>query len=217
MAHKKLHVAFDLFSTKDTLAMLEKVGTYVDIIELGTPLMVAEGARVVSTVKERWSEKTVFADIKVMDGGSEVPRSVISAGCDMFSVLCAANDATIRAAVALARDNGVMVLADMCNVADLSRRAREVAALGPDYLCCHVGYDRQATGADPVEELKALDVVDTPKAIAGGIRLATFQQALESSAEIIISGGGIYNAPDPAAVAREMRGMVDAYNQAHEE
>ena len=152
MAHKKLHVAFDLFSTKDTLAMLEKVGTYVDIIELGTPLMVAEGARVVSTVKERWSEKTVFADIKVMDGGSEVPRSVISAGCDMFSVLCAANDATIRAAVALARDNGVMVLADMCNVADLSRRAREVAALGPDYLCCHVGYDRQATGADPVDE-----------------------------------------------------------------
>ena len=104
----------------------------------------------------------------------------------------------------------------MCNVADLSRRAREVAALGPDYLCCHVGYDRQATGADPVEELKALDVVDTPKAIAGGIRLATFRLALESSAEIIISGGGIYNAPDPAAVAREMRGMVDAYNQAHE-
>lgn len=215
MASKKLHVALDLFSLEDTLSMLTKVGPYVDIIELGTPLMVAEGARVVSAVKAAWPDKTVFADIKVMDGGSEVPRSVIEAGCDMFSVLCASDDATLRAAIELAHAHGVMVLADMCNVCDLSARAREVAPMGPDYLCCHVGYDRQATGADPVEELRALEVVDTPKAIAGGIKLDTFGAALESSAEIIISGGGIYNSADPADTARRMRAAVDAYNESH--
>lgn len=216
MAQKKLQVALDLFSTEDALSILRKVGPYVDIIEIGTPLMVAEGARIVSQVKAAYPDKIVFADIKVMDGGAEVPRSVIDAGCDMFSVLCASDDATIKAAIELAHEKGVKVLADMCNVPDLSERARQVAPMGPDYLCCHVGYDRQATGADPVEELKALDVVDTPKAIAGGIKLATFEQAVNSSAEDIISGGGIYNADDPAAVARQMRGILDAYNAVHE-
>lgn len=214
MARKKLQVALDLFRLEDALGMLRLVGPYVDVIEVGTPLMVAEGARAVGAIKAAWPEKCVFADIKVMDGGSEVPRSVIEAGCDMFSVLCAADDATLRAAVELAHERGVKVLADMCGVSDLSKRAREVAPLGVDYLCCHVGYDRQATGADPVEELRALEVVDTPKAIAGGIKLATFEEALASSAEIVISGGGIYHADDPAATARRMRELVDAWNEA---
>ena len=217
MANKKLHVALGLFSLEDTLSMLRRVGDYVDIIELGTPLMVAEGSRAVGAVKAAWPEKCVFADIKVMDGGSEVPRSAVDAGCDMFSVLAAASDPTLQAAIDLAHEHGVKVLADFCNVDDMSARARQVAALGTDYLCCHVGYDLQAQGIDPVEELRALDVVDTPKAIAGGIKLETFEQAIESSAQIIISGGGIYNSPDPAATARAMREMVDAYNATHEE
>lgn len=215
MAHKKLHAALDLFRTQDALAILEKIGPYVDIIEVGTPLVVAEGARAVAAIKERHPEKVIFADIKVMDGGSEVPKSVIEAGCDMFSVLGAADDTTLRAAIALAHEKGVKVMVDMCNVRDLSARAHEVVPFGPDYLCCHVGYDRQSMGADPVKELRALDVVDTPKAIAGGIKLATFEQAVNSSAEVIISGGAIYNADDPAEVTRQMRAILDAYNDTY--
>ncbi len=210
---KKLQVALDLFSEREALAVLEEVAPYVDIIELGTPLIVSEGARVVKEVKGRYPDKAVFADIKVMDGGGEVPKPVIEAGCDMFSVLCASDDATVRAAIELGRVNGVKVLADMCNVREMEERARQIAEMGPDYLCCHVGYDRQATGADPVEELKRLSCVDTPKAIAGGIKLETFEQALESTAEIVISGGGICSVNDRRGVARKMREMLDAYNE----
>lgn len=209
---KKLQVALDLFSSGEAFEVLDDVAPYVDIIELGTPLIVAEGARVVSEVKKRYPEKVVFADIKVMDGGGEVPKPVIEAGCDMFSVLCASDDATVRAAVDLARVSGVKVLADMCSVRNLEERAREITQFGPDYLCCHVGYDRQATGADPVEELRRLSCVKTPKAIAGGIKLETFEQALESDAEIIISGGGICQAANRGEVAQRMRSMLDDYN-----
>jgi len=66
---KKLQVALDLFSSGEAFEVLDDVAPYVDIIELGTPLIVAEGARVVSEVKKRYPEKVVFADIKVMDGG----------------------------------------------------------------------------------------------------------------------------------------------------
>lgn len=211
---KQLQAALDLFSLEDALALLRKVGPYVDVVEVGTPLMVAEGARAVSAIKAAWPDVCVFADIKVMDGGSEVPRSVIDAGCDRFSVLAAADDATVAAATDLAHGCGVEVLLDFCAVGDLSARAAELAPLGCDVLCCHVGFDRQATGADPVEELRALSAQTAPKAVAGGIGLGSLGRALESDASIVICGGSLYNAADPEAVAREMRAMVDARNAA---
>jgi 3-hexulose-6-phosphate synthase and related proteins len=210
---KKLQVALDLFSTKATLEVLQKVGKYVDIIELGTPLMIAEGAAVVKTVKEKYPDKIVFADIKVMDGGGEVPKSVLEAGADMFSVLAASDNSTIKSAMDLAAKYHAKVLIDMCSVKNMEERGKEIEAMKPDYICCHVGYDVQASGVDPIEELHKLDSVAIPKAIAGGIKLATFEAAVQSPAEVIISGGGIYNQPDMEEVAKQMRLILDAYNQ----
>ena len=181
---KLLQVALDLFSTKEALRVLEQVGQYVDIIELGTPLMIAEGARVVREVKDKYPDKIIFAD-----------------------------DHTISATIDLAREYGGKVLVDMCSVKDIAGRAREVAAMGPDYICVHVGYDIQATGVDPIEELRKLDGVDCRKAIAGGIKLSTFRAAVESPADVIISGGGIYNQPDMGQVAAQMRQIMDSYEK----
>lgn len=213
MTTKKLQVALDLFSLEDALSVLREVRDYVDIIELGTPLMIAEGACAVSVVKACCPEKMVFADIKVMDAGDVVPRSVVEAGCDMFSVLCVSDDTTLETAIAYAHEHDALVLADMCNVSDLAARAAQVDSMGADYLCCHVGYGRQADGANPIEELQQLAGAKTPKAIAGGINLSTFSQAVESDAEIIICGGSIVNAEDRRRAARTMREILDAYNE----
>lgn len=210
---KLLQAALDLFSMEETLAVLEQIGEYVDIIELGTPLMLAEGARVVKAVKEKYSQKIIFADIKVMDGGGVVPKSALDAGADMVSVLAASDDSTIRATIELARKYGAKVLADMCSVKDIAARAKEVEAMGPDYICVHVGYDIQATGVDPIEELRKLDGIKCDKAIAGGIKLDTFEAAVKSPADVIISGGGIYNQPDMRETARKMREIMNRYNQ----
>lgn len=210
---KLLQVALDLFSTKQTLDVLEQVAEYVDIIELGTPLIIAEGARVVKEVKTKYPDKIVFADIKVMDGGGVVPKSVFDAGADMVSVLAAADDNTIKATITLAKEYNCKVLVDMCAVKDIAARAREVELMGPDYICVHVGYDIQATGVDPIEELKKLDDIKLAKAIAGGISLNTIEAAVQSAADVIISGGGIYNQANMAEVAKEMRAVINKYNK----
>lgn len=207
---KKLQVACDVFEIKKALEILEKVAEYVDIIEVGTPLCIAEGAQATKEIKKHFPDKIIFSDIKVMDGGGDVPQSVIDAGCDMFSVLAATDDVTMREAIALAKKNQVMVLVDFCNVGNMSQRALELDSFGADYFCCHVGYGRQELGADPVAELRQLDVAKTPKAIAGGIKLTTFRQALESSAEDIIVGGGILRADNPMKVAAQMREMINS-------
>ena len=201
---KKLQVALDVFDEATTLSVLEQVGEYVDIIEIGTPLCLSQGMSIVRKVKALYPDKIVFADCKIMDGGGVISQLAFEAGADMVSVLAASNMETIETTIETARKYGRKVLVDMCAVKDMEGRAKEIAPLGPDYICCHVGYDIQATGVDPVEELRRLECVDTPKAIAGGIKLETFAQALDSSAEDIIVGGGLYNHENMGEIAKKM-------------
>ncbi|MEG2677282.1 MAG: 3-hexulose-6-phosphate synthase, partial [Oscillospiraceae bacterium] len=205
---KKLQAALDLFDTKKKLEVLEKIGKYLDIIEIGTPLCIAEGMSVVRTVKEKYPNKIVFADIKVMDGGSVVSKVALDAGADMVSVLAAAEDNTVRATIECAHKAGKKALVDMCAVKDMEGRAQEIAAMNPDYICCHVGYDIQATGVDPIEELRRLDGVSTPKAIAGGIKMETFEAAVNSPADVIIVGGGLYNHENMEELAKKMHEII---------
>ncbi len=215
MANKKLQLAIDVLHLEDALEIISEAGEYADIIEVGTPLCIAEGAAGVAAIKKACPDKIVFADIKVMDGGDYVPLSVIEAGCDMFSVLAATDDNTMKVAIELAHKNNVMVLADFCNVADMAKRGAEVDAMGADYLCCHVGYGRQGDGVDPVEELNALAPFKTPKAIAGGIKYETVEAAVNSAAEDIIVGAGICGQPDRRAMAKKIREIIDNYNATH--
>ena len=144
-----------------------------------------------------------------MDGGSVVSKVAFEAGADMVSVLAAAQDETIEATIACAKEYGRKVLVDMCAVKDMEGRGKQIEAMGPDYICCHVGYDIQAKGVDPVEELHRLDAVKLPKAIAGGIKLSTFEQAVNSPADDIIVGGGLYNQPNMCEIAKKMREILN--------
>ncbi|MGO3865842.1 orotidine 5'-phosphate decarboxylase / HUMPS family protein, partial [Glutamicibacter arilaitensis] len=48
----KIQVAIDLLSTAEALELAGKVAPYVDIIELGTPLIKAEGLSVITAIKQ---------------------------------------------------------------------------------------------------------------------------------------------------------------------
>lgn len=208
---KKLQAALDLFDMQSTLDILEQVGEYVDIIELGTPLMIAEGKRIVAEVKKRYPHKTVFADIKVMDGGAIIPEIVFKEGADMASVLAVANDATIKGAIECARKYGAKILVDMCAAPDIAARAKQLEAFGPDVVCVHVGTDIQSTGLSPVSEVAKLAGISAEKAGAGGIKMETFEAACRSPLDIIIVGGGMTARPNPRETAKAMFDILQKY------
>lgn len=209
---KLLQVALDLPSAEDAFHVLEEIGDYIDVIEIGTPLIIAEGSHLVSAIKRKYTDKIVFADIKVMDGGNAVPQSVLKAGADMISVLSVADDETIQLAIATAHQYGSMALIDFCECPDISGRAKELIKHQPDYMCVHVGYDVQKRGIDPLIELHKLDDIPCKKAVAGGIKLATFEAAASCDADIIIVGGGLYAQEDMRGIAKKMREMLDRVN-----
>jgi 3-hexulose-6-phosphate synthase len=52
----KLQLAIDLLSVPDALSLLHKVAPYVDVIELGTPLIKQEGSR--QLIQKNWCSQT---------------------------------------------------------------------------------------------------------------------------------------------------------------
>ena len=66
------------------------------------------------------------------------------AGADHVTVLGSADDSTIAGAVKAAKKHGKGVVVDLIGVADKPARAKEVVALGADFVEVHAGLDEQA-------------------------------------------------------------------------
>jgi 3-hexulose-6-phosphate synthase len=206
---KKLQIALDVFTTKKALEILEQIHEYVDIIEAGSPLVVAEGMHAVREIRANYKDKMIYADTKIMDAGSILAQLAFDAGADMVSVSACTEDNTIKAAIDLAHKLGKACLVDMVAVKDIRSRARQLLKFKPDCFCTHVGYDIRQQNIDPVAELCSLEGIDIPKAIAGGITLSSMPSAIKSEASIIIVGEGIYRQPDMRSTAAKFHAYIE--------
>lgn len=210
---KKLQLALDVATSDIAMKLLEQVSNYVDIIEIGTPLIISEGMRTVRRVRERYPNHIIFADTKIMDAGTIVANIALEAGADIISVVACTENNTIKAAIDAAHKRGRQCLVDMVATQDIPTRARELEELCPDYMATHIGYDIRNQNIDPIKELYKLDGINIPKAIAGGITLDLIPAALKSNADIIIVGEGIYNQTSPHIVAKKMQLLIQTANK----
>ena len=111
-------------------------------IEVGTPLIKAEGVRAIRAIRQALPEAVIFADTKTADVGSLEARMALEAGADIMSVLGAAPDATIRSAVEAAGELGGTVLLDSLGLGDrVVERVRVASRLGVGMICLHRGVD----------------------------------------------------------------------------
>ena len=205
----KLQVAIDLLSTDAALELAGKVAPYVDIIELGTPLIKSEGLSVIRAVKDAHPDKTVFADLKTADAGALEAQIAFDAGADLVTVLGTADDSTISGAVSVAKDKGKGVVVDLIGVADKAARAREVHALGAEFVEFHAGLDEQAQpGFSLGTLLEAGTASNVPFSVAGGVSTATIADVQSAGAQVAVAGGAIYSAEDPAAAAKALRDAI---------
>ncbi|MFS0722487.1 3-hexulose-6-phosphate synthase [Paenibacillus sp. 1P07SE] len=206
----KLQLALDLVNIPEALALVEEVEAYIDIVEIGTPVVINEGLHAVKAIKDRFPGLQVLADLKVMDAGGYEVMKASEAGADIITVLGVSDDSTISGAVAEAKKQGKLIMVDMINVPDIEQRAREIDALGVDYICVHAGYDHQAAGKNSFAELKAIKrvVTQAKTAVAGGIKLDTIKEVIAAQPDLVIVGGGITGVDDKPGVAAQMQRLV---------
>jgi 3-hexulose-6-phosphate synthase len=206
----KLQLAIDLVAPDDFERIIVPLLPLIDVVEAGTPLIKQNGLAAVQALRTMAPDHLLVADMKTMDAGALEAEMAFDAGADAMTVLAGASDATITAAVEVAKDRGKAIIADLIGVPDKVARGRQLAALGVSYLGIHTGTDDQAIGADPLSDLQAVrGAVDAQIVVAGGITARTLPAILALEPAIAIVGSGILNKPDPVAAAMELRAILD--------
>jgi len=206
----KLQLALDLVNIPEAIELVKEVQEHIDVVEIGTPVVINEGLRAVKEMKEAFPNLTVLADLKIMDAAGYEVMKASEAGADIITILGTAEDMSIKGAVAEAKKQGKKILVDMIAVKDIEGRAKELDALGVDYICVHTGYDLQAVGQNSFADLRAIKAVvnNAQTAIAGGIKLETLPEVIKAQPDLIIVGGGITSKDDKKAAAAEMQRLI---------
>ncbi|CAM4250667.1 3-hexulose-6-phosphate synthase [Zobellia nedashkovskayae] len=205
----KLQVAIDLLKIEDAIALATKVAPYIDIIELGTPLIKSEGLSGIRKMKDAFPDKLVLADFKTADAGELEADMAFGAGADYITILGATGDSTIAGAVKSAKAHGKGIVVDTIGVKDRVKRAQEAIALGAEFVELHAGLDEQSEEGYSIqvliEEAKRAGV---SVSIAGGVNLSIITAVKESGVTVAVAGAAIYGAEDPAKAAKELKELL---------
>ncbi|WAE42031.1 3-hexulose-6-phosphate synthase (plasmid) [Staphylococcus pasteuri] len=207
----KLQLAIDLLDKEEAAKLAQEVEEYVDIVEIGTPIVINEGLPAVELLSKSISKAQVLADLKIMDAADYEVSQAVKFGADITTILGVAEDASIKAAIEEAHKYNKELLVDLIAVQDIEKRAKELDEMGADYIAVHTGYDLQAQGQSPLENLrKVKSVIKNSKvAVAGGIKPDTIESIVAENPDLIIVGGGIANADDPKAAAKSCRNAIE--------
>lgn len=208
----KLQVALDFFKLEDAIALMCKIHPFVDIAEIGTPLVLSEGFRAVSVMKAMYPHIDILADMKLIDGGEPIASHAFDAGADIVTVLALTNDSTVRGAVKAARERGKRVCADTIGATDLAKRTQELEALGVDYIAVHTAHDMLNCISAPIEALKVIrsNIKGTCQTvISGGIKPGTMPEIAAEKPDVVIVGSGLTKAKDPLSVAKLLKAFMN--------
>jgi 3-hexulose-6-phosphate synthase len=211
----RLQLALDDITREDIFTLLEKTDGFVDIVEVGTPLLMRYGVDIITEIKQRHPSTKVLSDAKIMDAAYYEAALSLDAGADYVTILALTDDSSVTDVIRAARERDAKIVADMICVPNLAERARQLAELGVDILAVHTGVDQQAQGRTPLDDLRTLTAADTgvPLAVAGGINQVTAADYLHLGPAILIVGNGIIGADDPAAEAIRLAHIIREADQ----
>ncbi|MEA3327092.1 MAG: 3-hexulose-6-phosphate synthase [Chloroflexota bacterium] len=206
----KLQIAIDMVDTTTAIKMVDQIYDVIDIVEIGTPMIIHEGVLPVERLKAKYPDLTILADTKIVDGGDIEASYAYDAGADIVTVLAMAPKETIRAVVETACVYGRMCMADMLCVKDTVERAVELEELGVDYICLHTAKDEQHTKKAPLDDLKKVNgyLTRAKTAVAGGICLKTTQSIVAIGADIVVVGSALTKAPDLREAVLKMKAAI---------
>lgn len=222
----KLQVTLDTMRVEAGIERLEDVAPFLDIIEVGTPLLLEMGMAAIGEVKKAFPQVEVLADTKIWHDGTRIAESAFSHGADMVTVLAGTTDAEIEAVVAHADAYGCGVAAHLSGVRGLVQRASELEDLGVRYMMVPSGLRRTDPSEDDALHRSTRAMGGTPLAlvrnvmrgltdrsevaVVDNITLDNLDDVLKTEPGVLLVGRAILAAKDPAAAAAEFKRRMEA-------
>ena len=207
----KLQLALDHVSLELALGAAAEVADFVDVMEVGTILGVAEGISAITILAGEFPFHLIAADLRIVRAGRALAELAFAAGADWLSVMAAAPDETIAAVVKVAEGSGGRVQAELDDhhSADMFRR---LSALGVHDVIVHRSHEAVAvvspwSSAD-LERLAAIAETGLELVVTGGITVDDLQILGDVPVSVFIAGRSILAAATPRAAASQLRTAV---------
>ncbi len=133
----KLQVSFDIIELDKALKSASDLQHVVDIFEIGSLLLYKYGETAIKEFRTALPQKTILADVKIADRGSQATKLCVQAGADWVTVLAGTNRNVIHTTCTTAHDLGKKVMLDLLDTCSLGQSALEAESLGADALLFH--------------------------------------------------------------------------------
>src|SRR2546429_560520 len=88
----RLQLAIDTQTLSEAEALVSRVRDLVDVVEVGTPLVIREGVGAVRRLRPVFPDLTLVADLKLVDGGHFEATPAFEAGAPALPGLAAATE-----------------------------------------------------------------------------------------------------------------------------
>lgn len=203
----EIQIALDMVSIGEGIKIVSEIEEYIDIIEIGTPMIYRYGLMAVTEMKKAFPNLKILFDGKIADAGAEEANMAFEAGADIVTLLAIAEDATIKNAVKEARKRNKKIFADLLCVSDISKRAKELMEMDVDYIGIHIAVDIQDEGRTFDNEFIALENIVPPEkiAVAGGINPDLVLKIAKYKPGIVIAGSSITGSQNRTSTVMRIR------------
>ncbi|MXX02252.1 MAG: 3-hexulose-6-phosphate synthase [Gemmatimonadetes bacterium] len=225
-----LQLALDTPHAGTVRRLLDETAGDVDIIELGTPLLIRYGVDIIAGTRRDHPDKKILADLKIADAGAVEAGLAFDAGADIVTVLGTAHPATLREAGDRAKRSGGQVMADLITAREVDEAvslARRMDRAGLDYICMHTAFDARGQSGpggpggpgDPARNLEGIGRVGAAVeraglAVAGGLDPALIKRLIPHGPDIVVVGGYITGNADPGRAVRAIRRIMEIVHRA---
>lgn len=206
----KMHITFDNTDRDKAILTASSLEPYTDVFEIGSLLLYKYGEEVVKLFKEKFPNKILVVDAKIIDNGKELAALFADAGSDWITVMAGASSSIIRNACAVAHEKGKKVLLDLLDSNSVGQSALEAQSLGVDALLIH-----RPTSKD--QELFFLDIWEM---IKGNTQLPIYvssnggpdviRDLITLNPAGIIFGKNITHADNPVSEAQSYYQIISA-------
>ena len=211
-----LQLALDTPNADTVCRLLDQTADDVDIIELGTPLLIRYGIDIAVEIRREHPNKKILADLKIADAGAVEAGLAFDAGVDIVTVLGTAHPATLQEAGERAKRSGGRVMADLITAREVDEAvalARRLDLYGLDYICLHTAFDARGQ-ADSGQTLEGIDRVGAVVeraglAVAGGLNPPMIERLIPHGPDIVVVGGYVTGNADPGRAVQAIRQIME--------
>lgn len=211
---RKVQVALDTRDLPAAITAAREVAPYVDVLEVGTVLCLAEGMRAVQAIRAAHPLHLLLADIRIAEAGALLSRLAFEAGADLVTVVSGAAPESFAAVASVAAEFGADLQVEL-SAGWTWQVVEKCRDLGIRHFILHRSRDAEARGdrswsAGDLDAIARIAQSGGRVSVTGGMSAAEVPSFAEYPVEIFIAGRALYGSADPMASAREFAAAVAA-------